>query len=209
MPRRNTATPSRRQHPASPRQAEMLRQTIASTAARLIAEDGSLDYELAKRKAARQLNLADGEGLPTNAEVESALRTHQALYQGDEQRDRLQGMRQVALEAMREFERFSPYLTGSVLDGTAGRYAEIDLLLYPDSAKDVEIYLLNRNIPFEHVTPRHDRVEAVLQLDWHGAPVNLVIYPPDDERVTFRSRDGRVRERARREAVESLVAANA
>ena len=52
-------------------------------------------------------------------------------------------------------------------------------------------------------------VEAVLQLDWHGAPVNLVIYPPEDERVTFRSRDGRIRERARRETVEMLVAASA
>ena len=209
MPRRNTPTPSRRQHPTSLRQAEVQRQTIASVAARLIAEDGSLDYELAKRKAARQLNLSDGDGLPTNAEVEAALRTHQSLYQGDEQRDRLQGMREVAVAVMREFERFSPYLTGSVLDGTAGRYAEIDLLLYPDSAKDVEIYLLNRDIPFEHVPPRHDRVEAVLQLDWHGVPVNLVIYPPEDERVTFRTRDGRVRDRARRETVEMLVAASA
>lgn len=139
--------------------------------------------------------------------MESALRTHQALYQGDEQRERLQGMRAAAVTAMREFERFNPYLTGSVLDGTAGRYTAIDLLLYPDSAKDVEIYLLNRNIPFEHIPPRHERVEAVLQLDWHGMPLNLVIYPPEDERVTFRSRDGRVRERARRDTVETLVAA--
>ena len=37
-------------------------------------------------------------------------------------------------------QKFNPYLTGSVLDGTAGRYAEIDIQLFTDSAKDVEIF---------------------------------------------------------------------
>ncbi len=48
---------------------------------------------------------------------------------------------------------FHPYLTGSVLDGTAGRFSMIDILLYPDSDKDVEIFLLNQGIAYEHMRP--------------------------------------------------------
>jgi len=183
-----------------------LRQLIASTAARLMAQDGIDDYTLAKRKAARQLGVPTTDALPNNAEIEAELRTYQSLYQEEEQRQRIHELRQKAYEIMAIMPAFHPYLTGSVLDGTAGRYAEVDVLLYPDSAKEVEIFLLNRNIPFTHETPRHDRVDAVLQIDMEGDPVNLVIYPPQDERTTYRSRDGRPRERARLEAVHALLA---
>src|SRR6185503_10311257 len=53
-----------------------------------------------------------------------------------------------ARDAMRALERFKPYLTGSVLTGLAGPYAEIDLQLFPDSTKEVEIFLLDRNLTF-------------------------------------------------------------
>jgi len=195
---------SRRADALAARSAQ-LRQLIASTAARLMAEDGIDDYTLAKRKAARQLGVPDTDALPGNAEVEAELRTYQALYQGDEQQQRIHELRLKAAETMAIFEQFHPYLTGSVLDGTAGRFAEIDILLYPDSAKEVEIFLLNRQIPFHHETPRHERVDAVLQLEEEDTPVNLVIYPPQDERTLFRARDGRIRERARREAVLTLL----
>ena len=34
-----------------------------------------------------------------------------------------------------ELERFNPYLTGSVLTGSAGKYADINLQLYTDNVK--------------------------------------------------------------------------
>ncbi|MBA3903420.1 MAG: hypothetical protein C0522_07075, partial [Rhodocyclaceae bacterium] len=132
----------------------LMRRNIAALAARLMAEDGIADYGLAKRKAARQLGAPETEALPTNAEIEAELRAYQSLYQGDEQRDRIRELRQAATEAMRLLEPFRPYLTGPVLDGTAGRYAEIELEAFPDSGKEVEIFLLNRNIPFEQSEPR-------------------------------------------------------
>ncbi|HET7775781.1 MAG TPA: hypothetical protein VFK74_05385 [Azospira sp.] len=196
---------SRRADSPPPRSAQ-LRHLIASTAARLMAEDGIDNYSQAKRKAARQLGVPDTDALPTNAEVEAELRAYQSLYQGEEQRERIHELRQKAGEMMDILQAFHPYLTGSVLDGTAGRYAGADILLYPDSAKEVEIFLLNRNIPFEHVPPRHERVDAVLQIDMAGDLMNLVIYPPQDERTTYRSRDGRIRERARLEAVRAMLA---
>jgi hypothetical protein len=92
-----------------------------------------------------------------------------------------------------------------VLDGTAGRYADIDIQLFPDSAKDVEIFLLNRRIDYEHNTPRSERAEAVLTIYDDETAINLVVYPPQDERVVFRTRDGRVRARARIDAVRRLL----
>src|SRR5687768_2892623 len=125
------------------KQAQM-RARIAAAAARLMAEDGIDDFALAKRKAARQLGASDTHSLPGNDEVEAELVAYQALYQGDEQRMRIQEMRAIALDAMHQLEEFNPYLSGPVLKGTAGRYADIDLQLFTDDLKGVELYLLNR-----------------------------------------------------------------
>lgn len=182
-----------------------LRSHIASTAARIMAEDGITDYVLAKKKAARQLGVPDSEALPNNAEIESELRVYQSLYQNDELQQRIGELRRKAYQLMQMLPQFHPYLTGSVLDGTAGRFAEIDILLFTDSAKEVEIFLLNRQIDYRHVPPRHDRVEAVLQIEIDNATANLVVYPANDERVAFKFRDGRNRERAKLEAVAELL----
>src|SRR3954452_12613196 len=122
-------------HPTGPMTRKSARQTgvrarIAAAAARLMAEDGIDDFALAKRKAARQLGAAVGDGLPGNDEIEAELRAYRALYQADEHPELLAELRSIALEAMREFERFHPYLTGPVLEGTAGPYAELELLLF-------------------------------------------------------------------------------
>lgn len=182
-----------------------LRTRIASAAARLIAENGINDYVLAKRKAASSLGLPDGTPLPENAEVENELRIYQRLFQGAEHSARLDHLRQKACELMTIMARFNPYLTGSVLDGSAGRYAEIDIQLFTDSAKDVEIFMLNRHLDFEHSVPRSERAEAVLTLHDDDAVINLIVYPANEERVSFRTRDGRVRQHARLEAVSRLL----
>ncbi len=194
--------------PTETRSAAQLRTLIASTAARLIAEDGINDYSLAKRKATHSLGLPEGTPLPENAEVDSELRTYQRLFHGDEARARIDRLRRRACAVMALVERFNPYLSGAVLDGSAGRYAEIDIQLFTDSAKDVEIFLLNQRLPFTHSEPRSDRAEAVLTLhDGDGETVtNLIVYPSNEERVVFRTRDGRVRPHARRAAVERLLA---
>ena len=182
------------------------RQLIAHAAARLMAEDGFTDYTQAKRKAAQGLGLPDNTTLPDNAEIEAELRVYQRLFQDEEQRRRIDHLRQAARATMVTVQRFNPYLTGSVLDGTAGRHAEIDIQLFTDSAKDVEIFLLNQRIDYEHSEPRSDRAEAVLTIHNDDATINLIVYPHNDERITFRSRDGRVRQRMRLEALEHLIA---
>ena len=195
--------PSRQNHSNNIQQ----RARIASAAARLIAESGISDYAQAKRKAAHNLGLPESTQLPENAEVEAELRIYQRLFQDEEQKARIDYLRKKASKIMTVVQKFNPYLTGSVLDGTAGRYAEIDVQLFTDSAKDVEIFLLNQHIEYEHSVPRSERAEAVLTIHSDDAVANLIIYPPHEERVTFRTRDGRVRQRARLDAVNKLLAA--
>ena len=186
-----------------------LRREIASVAARLMAEDGISDYGYAKRKATKTLGASDAEALPTNEEIEAELRAYQSLYQDDEQPQRLHALRQTAVEVMELLAEFRPYLTGAVLDGTAGRYAGVEIDLYADSAKDVEIALLSRNIaydPDENMRNRPDSPEAQLSLDWDGIPVRLSIYPYIAERRQQRNpHTGRAPSRARLEAVAALL----
>jgi hypothetical protein len=197
------------------RRQSQMRARIAAAAARLMAEDGIDDFALAKRKAARQLGAADTQSLPANDEIEAELRAYQSLYQGEEQRERIHELRTVALEAMRSLADFKPYLAGPVLKGTAGRYADIDLQLFTDDLKAVELFLLNRNFVYAVSEQRHycgdePRAVPVLRLDWDGVPVNLAVYAAKDERAALKaSVAGRPIERASPGAVSALLATDA
>ena len=188
-----------------------MRARIAAVAARLMAEDGIDDFALAKRKAARQLGAPQSEALPGNDEVENELRAYRALYQAEEHPERIAELRRIALDAMLAFERFNPYLTGAVLRGTAGPYAEIELQLFPESPKEVEIFLLERGISFTTHEGRRfsgDRAHpmSVFSLTWQETPLKLSVFDPRDERVALKtSQAGRVMERAGVAEVGALV----
>lgn len=124
------------------------RQLIAQAAARMIVEDGIADFAYAKKKAGRQLGVVENSSLPTNSEVEEEIRLYHELYSED-QPEMLRQLRQDALMAMELLARFNPHLTGSVLSGTAGKHAETHIHLFADSAKEVEIFLLNHQIDYD------------------------------------------------------------
>jgi hypothetical protein len=127
-----------------------MREQLAHHAARLMAEDGITDYAFAKRKAARQLGAIDTRHMPSNDEVDAALHSYRTLYQQDSHPDILRQLREQARATMRMVAPFHPYLTGSVLKGTAGIQSDINLVIYSDDAKAVMMYLLGRNQPFEN-----------------------------------------------------------
>lgn len=128
---------------------EHMRQLIAQQAARMMAEDGINDFAYAKKKAGKQLGVSEHSALPTNAEIEDEIRLHHEMYNADEQPLELEKLRKSALLTMQLFAKFNPHLTGSVLDGSAGRFSQTNIHLFADSAKDVEMFLLNQQIPFE------------------------------------------------------------
>ncbi|MBI5891880.1 MAG: nucleotidyltransferase domain-containing protein [Nitrosomonadales bacterium] len=128
---------------------DLMREQLAQQAAKLMAEDGITDHAFAKRKAARQLGASDTQHLPSNQEVDDALHSYRSLYQHDRHPGILNQLREEALEAMRLFEPFHPYLTGSVLSGTAGHHSDINLILFSDDEKAVLLFLLKHNLEFE------------------------------------------------------------
>ena len=196
MPRRKPA----------PAASSHLRRAIASAAARLMAEEGIADYGTAKRKAARSLGAGDSDVLPTNDEIEVELRAWQSLYQDDEQQERVHDLRTVAVEVMQLLAEFTPYLTGSALDGTAGRYSAAEVELFADSSKDVEIALLSHNIPYDIVDNRKQGLDSQLAIEWDDIPVLLSIYPPRAERQQPKPlHGGHGRKRVRADAVIELL----
>ena len=189
-----------------------MRERIAHLAARLMAVDGIDDYALAKRKAARQSGAPDTRNLPTNDEVEQALRAYQQLYQADELRDRLHYLREQARGMMRMLARFDPYLSGAVLSGSAGKYADIDLLLFTDSVKDVEIFMIDRGVEYRGGERRihvGDDARSVpnFSVSTPDADFNITVLDPRDLRAQIRSTpEGRPLERARIDWLDATLA---
>ena len=188
-----------------------LRERIAHLAARIMAEDGVDDFGYAKRKAARQAGARDARAMPDNKEIEEALAAYRQIYQRAEHEDVLRSLRERALTIMRSLGHFSPYLTGSVLTGVAGRYSDIEIQLFADSVKEVEMYLLNRGIRYRasqarlHVN-RTEKLLPCYSFDIEGTEVQLTVLDKHDVRQTVRSNPmGRPLQRAPVAAVEALL----
>ena len=188
-----------------------MRERIAQLAARLMAVDGIDDFALAKRKAARQAGAPDTRNLPNNEEVEQALRAYQQLYQADEQQARLRHLRQNAREMMQLLAQFDPYLSGSVLSGSAGKYSDINIHLFTDSMKDVELFLLNRQIPYRSRERRvyiggEPRSVPNFSLSSDDADFDITVFAQRDLRYQLRTTaEGRPFDRARIDWLNSVL----
>lgn len=162
---------------------DLMREQLAHQAARLMAEGGITDHAFAKRKAARQLGASDTHHLPSNQEVDEALHSYRALYQRDSHPDILRLLREEALATMRLLAEFHPYLTGSVLNGTAGAQSDINLMLFSDDSKAVLLFLLKHNIPFEDgewrvsIAGRDESVPSYTLTGASGIQTHLIVLP--------------------------------
>jgi len=190
---------------------QQLRQLIAQQAARMMAEDGISDFAYAKKKAGRQLGAIDNSVMPSNIEIEDELKLYNALFLSEEQPENLAYLRKNALYTMELLAKFNPHLTGAVLDGTAGLGAETHIHLFAESLKDVEMFLLNKDIPFE-TNEKSYRVMndgkrdkkgdnrkkvPVFTLETEHGLIKLSVFEVDDLRVaTKRAADGSNAERA-------------
>jgi len=115
-------------------------EEIASAAARLVVEEG-MEYAAAKRKAGREWGRR--AELPSNEQVEDAVREHIDLFCADTQPAELRALRDVALLWMQRLAAFRPHLAGAVWRGTATRHSAVLIDLYCDDLKAAEIALIN------------------------------------------------------------------
>ncbi len=183
-----------------------MRENIAHIAARLIAVDGIEDFALAKRKAAHQAGCDDTQNLPTNNEVEQALKSYRELYFRDAHPQLLNALRREALHVMMQFERLSPYLVGSVLNGSAGSYSDINLHIYSDNPKEVELFLLDRHIQYRHLPARSERAHLCVNFYSNDVPVTVTVFPENDLRRSTGKSDNNALERARIDQLQKLIA---
>ena len=162
---------------------DLMREQLAHQAARLMAENGITDHAFAKRKAAKQLGAPDTQHLPSNQEIDQALRSFRALFQHEHHPVILKQLREQALAAMRLLEPFHPYLTGSVLDGSAGEQSDINLTVYSDDVKAVMMFLLKLKVEFEsgewrtHLMGRIQTLPSFTLLSETNVPVHIAVLP--------------------------------
>ncbi|MDO8263201.1 MAG: hypothetical protein Q7T21_08235 [Gallionella sp.] len=162
---------------------DLMREQLAHKAAKLMAEDGITDHAFAKRKAARQLGAADTQHLPSNQEVDEALHSYRVLYQRDSHPGVLRQLREEALHTMRLLAEFHPYLTGSVLSGTAGEQSDINLMLFSDDAKAVLLFLLKHSLDFEdgewkvRVGGHEETVPSYTLTGESGTQTHIIVLP--------------------------------
>lgn len=192
-----------------------MRDEIAMVAARLIAEDG-LDYASAKRKAARQIigqTRVAGEWLPDNDQIEEEIREYLALFHGDTQPGILRRLRETALNWMAQLAQFDPYLTGAVLNGTAGVHSDIHLQVFCDNPKEVAIHLLNAGVQYDVSETRHFAGRGAVETlsfiardgDGNAVGIHVALYDTNDLRGAVRA-DARGRQaRANAASVRALL----
>lgn len=162
---------------------DLMREQLAHQAAKLMADGGITDHAFAKRKAARQLGAVDTRHLPSNEEIDAALQQYRALFQREEHPPVLRLLREEALHTMRLLSQFKPYLTGSVLSGSAGTHSDINLTLFSDDAKSVLLFLLQHKLPFEpgewrvRISGREESVPSYTLTGESGIQTHLVVLP--------------------------------
>ena len=176
-----------------------VQEEIAATAARMVVEEG-LEYGPAKRRALKQLGLNARAQLPSNDQVEDAVREYLDLFCADTQPGELAALRELAMVWMERMAAFRPHLGGAVWRGTATALSDIYLQLFCDDSKSAEISLIDHNVRYEVSTIQGFQGDAVDALSiLSSCPglsqkvlVHLMIYDLDDLRGALKP-DGRGR----------------
>jgi len=187
---------------------------IAAVAARLVVEEG-MEYAAAKRKAGREHGRR--AELPSNEQVEDAVREHIELFCADTQPAELRALRAAALPWMQRLQAFRPHLAGAVWRGTATRHSAVLIDLYCDDPKAAEIALINAGVDYDSGSlerpgrePLHVLTVATRSREL-GEPVtvHLSLHDHDDQRGALKP-DARGRSwRGDLAAVQRLLAEDA
>ena len=189
-----------------------IRERLAQLAAEYMAQTGSQDFQLAKNKAASQFGVVESSNLPSNKEIQQALVTYQHIFRADSQPEQLKKLRQTALEAMYFFEKFSPRLVGTVLNGTADINSAIYLHLFADTSEELAVFLLENNIPYDEEQKRfHTKADEYEHYPAFAfladeIPVHIIIFPDHGlHHAPLSSVDGKPMQRADIKTVAQLL----
>lgn len=188
------------------------RSRVIHEAARIICEDGTTDYRLAKQKAVERLGLGFGTPLPSNADVQSAVLRHQRMFGGRAYAERLRKLRETAVQAMHLLADFEPRLVGAVASGATSDEHRVQLHCFSDSPEQVDWLLESRGIPFEVSARRHRYPDGgsaevpVLNFMADDVGISVSVFPEGEQRrAPLSPVDGLPIKRLERRAVEALA----
>lgn len=146
-------------------------------------EHGIVDYGLAKRKAAERLAVSAAGALPSNAQIENCLAERQRIFEPHTHVERLQRLRQLSLDLMRQLSIFEPRLVGSVLAGTATINSAIVIHLFAAGPEVVDGMLESQGRQPSDFQRRYrfggGRTELVPGFRFHvdGERVEALVFP--------------------------------
>ena len=193
---------------------EKQRTLIAQDAARLMAEHGIRDFQLAKFKAADRLGVQrNSPNLPRNSEIQAALGEYQRLFRADCQPYSLQQLRRVALAVMGDLAQFRPRLVGPVLSGHADVHSPVELHIFAEAPEELAFHLMDRAIDYElgerrlRVAQTQFRNFPVYSFQADGVRIEATVFTVEGERQAPLSPvDGRPMPRAPSHRLASLLA---
>ena len=180
-------------------------QRIAQRAAQLICNHQHTDLREASQQATLDLGLPKKEAQPSHSEIEAAITDYRQLFSPDYDMD-LISLRQKSLALLDFFKQFQPFLVGSVLKGSASKHSDINLLIFSDDPKAIEIFLLNQQIDYscrERKTQYRQTDAPAIAFWFDNTQVHLQVLPS-----TARHQSNKKNDRANYEQLKLLIASS-
>jgi hypothetical protein len=169
-----------------------VRLSIASKAAEIIMEEGINDYQYAKKKAVRYLDLDASDILPSNDEIDKALINYRLIFTAEIDIDLVKILKTEALAIMAFFADFNPYFVTQIFEGLLPKYPIIQINLFSDNMKEIEYVLLNNNIPFAtkdfNISEKRTKKQSVkkipiILIERGSIPIELKIFQAHDQKI--------------------------
>jgi len=137
---------------SGPRRAESTentRQRMCEECARIMVTEGVRDFQVAKQRAGARLGAHATRHLPTNAEIDAAVRTYLNLFHARRHAEDLAQRFAGARDVLAHFESFQPRVVGALLRGWTLPGAPVEAHLFADTVEEVQWFLQETGIPFE------------------------------------------------------------
>jgi hypothetical protein len=161
------------------------RRQIAEDAARILLEEGVVDYGLAKRKAAQQAGIDPRQDLPTNREIEAALLERHRLFATEASQEEVCRRLRIALQIMAVLDFLQPRLVGPLVQGIVEPQPDIRLHGFAETVEEVILALAERRIVCRSGERRYRGVHADQRAPYlrftgpENTRVEMTVFPLD------------------------------
>jgi hypothetical protein len=156
---------------------------LAYESARLMREQGLVEIDRARRKAAERLGISNRRCWPDNAEIQTALESEYRLFEPEAQQRVTTQLREQALAAMKTFADFDPRLVGQSVSGTASIEQGVRVHLFADDIRQIVFRLIDNGIPWQEGDTQQRYADGTRQAHPSFAfvagevPIELVVLP--------------------------------